>query len=84
MINFKNQLFDSRSLNHENKIPISEFRRIRAENESGHIKQNIMDTEDMILTEICRGDNNLVDLNLFSDLVDLFVYMPNPDEKNHQ
>lgn len=37
----------------------------------------------MLLNEIA-DENNLVDLNIFSDLVDLFVYMPNfsnPDEK---
>ena len=44
-----------------------------------------MDTEEMLLTEIAHGENNLVDLNIFSDLVDLFVYMPNMDEKKeHQ
>ena len=79
MINFKNQLFDSRSLTYENKIPISEFRRIRSESDSGHIRQNIMDTEEMLLAEISRGDFQLVDLNLFSDMVDLYVYMPDQD-----
>ena len=44
-----------------------------------------MDTEEMLLTEIAHGENNLVDLNIFSDLVDLFVYMPNMDGgKEHQ
>lgn len=85
MINFKNQLFDSRDLSLENKIPVSEFRRIRSESESGHIRQNVADTEELILKEIAKDENQLVDLNAFSDIVDLFVYMPNLDEKKeHQ
>ena len=38
-----------------------------------------MDTEEMLLAEISRGDFQLVDLNLFSDMVDLYVYMPDQD-----
>jgi len=81
MINFKNQLFESKDLSPENKIPVSEFRRIRSESESGHIRQNVVDTEELLLKEIAKGENQLVDLNAFSDIVDLFVYMPNMDEK---
>jgi hypothetical protein len=33
-------------------------------------------TEDTILKQICVSDTDLVDLNKFSDLTDLFVYMP--------
>ena len=81
MINFKNQLFDSKDLTRDNKIPVSEFRRIRAESDSGHIRAQLMDTEDQLLAEIAKGEHQLVDLNTFSDLVDLYVYLPNPDEK---
>ena len=81
MINFRNQLFDCKDLSRENKIPVSEFRRIRGESDSGHVRAQLVDTEEMLLAEIAKGDNQLVDLNLFSDLVDLFVYLPNPDEK---
>ena len=81
MINFRNQLFDCKDLSRENRIPVSEFRRIRGESDSGHIRSQIVDTEELLLAEIAQGENQLVDLNLLSDLVDLFVYLPNPDEK---
>ena len=81
MINFRNQLFDCKDPSRENRIPVSEFRRIRGESDSGHIRSQIVDTEELLLAEIAQGENQLVDLNLLSDLVDLFVYLPNPDEK---
>ena len=81
MINFKNQLFESKDLSRDNKIPVSEFRRIRGESDSGHIRAQLMETEDQLLAEIAKGEHQLVDLNQFSDLVDLYVYLPNPEEK---
>jgi len=56
---------------------LSEFRRIRAANDTAIVKNNIGGTEDLILSEIGVADSGMVDLNLFSDLVDLYVYMPN-------
>ena len=60
---------------------MSEFRRIRGESDSGHIRAQLMETEDQLLAEIAKGEHQLVDLNQFSDLVDLYVYLPNPEEK---
>jgi len=56
---------------------LSEFRRIRAANDTAIIKDNVGGTEELILSEIGVTDSGMIDLNLFSDLVDLYVYMPN-------
>lgn len=37
-------------------------------------------TEDLILKEIRCADGVHIDLNLFSDLTDLYVYMPTKDK----
>ena len=68
-------------------MPLSEFRRIRSSHDSSSIKNNIGGTEDKVLQEILvDSDSGMVDLNLFSDLVDLYVYMPSKDRdlKNQQ
>ena len=39
-----------------------------------------MGTEELVLQEITDPYNGLVDLNLFSDLVDLFMYLPNKEK----
>ena len=86
LISFKNALFDCPDLNRQNQIPVSEFRRIRGDHDNGMIKNYIHGTEDMILGEIC-DEQGLVDLNTFSDIVDMFVYLPNKeaiDRSNQQ
>ena len=83
MLSFKNQLYGSPYLSAENKIPITEFMKIRAEHDNGQIRQMIMGTEDVLLQEIADPySSELVDLNLFSDIVDLFMYMPNSEKVN--
>ena len=76
LVALKNKLFDSPYLDKNNCIPVQEFRRIRSEHDNGLIKAMIGGTEDAILKQICVSDTDLVDLNKFSDLTDLFVYMP--------
>jgi hypothetical protein len=78
LINLKMQLFDSPDLKDDNTVPISEFRRIRGESENVAIKQSLAGTEDQVM-EIIKTEASRVDLNLFSDLVDLFVYLPKRD-----
>ena len=83
MIAFKNMLFDSQSLNKNCHIPISEFRTIRANHDSALIKRNVAGTEDSIFKEIAvEGSPGLLDLNLFNDLVDLYVYVPIKDKED--
>ena len=83
MLSFKNQLYGSPYLSAENKLPITEFMKIRAEHDNGQIRQMIMGTEDVLLQEIADPYSlELVDLNLFSDIVDLFMYMPNSEKVN--
>ena len=81
MIAFKSQLFECKSLNDENMIPVAEFRRIRSESESGLVKKHLADTEELLLREIGQGDHNMVDLNAFTDMVDLYCYMPGMEKK---
>ena len=80
MISFKNRLFESPDLDKENCIPLSEFRRIRSEHDNGKIKQLIANTEDLVIREISVGNSGLVNLDKYSDLIDLFVYMPNKEK----
>ena len=68
MINFRNQLFDCKDLSRENKIPVSEFRRIRGESDSGHVRAQLVDTEEMLLAEIAI-------LPKHSNSVPLFTFM---------
>lgn len=81
LITFKNLLFDSPDLTRENKIPISEFRRIRAEHDNGQIKAQLCGTEDAVVTEI-SDDQGFCDLNVFADIVDLLVFLPSKDLEN--
>ena len=64
----------------ENKIPVEEFVRIRASHDNAQIRQNLMGTEELVLAEIIDQDSGLVDLNAFSDLVDLFMFLPNKEK----
>lgn len=84
VVNFKNQLYGSPILSQENMIPVSEFQRIRANHDNAQIRQGLMGTEDLVLQEIIDPSSNLVDLNIFSDLVDLFMYLPNKEKVNDQ
>ena len=79
MISLKNQLFDSPDLDKTNCIPVSELRRIRSEHVDARVKNNIGGSEDAVIKEIIVGSTGLVDLNKFSDLVDLYVYLPSKD-----
>ena len=85
LLSLKNMLFDSPDLTRENKIPVSEFRRIRSEHDHAPIKNKLAETEDLIISEI-TDQQGMVDLNAFSDVVDLFIYLPNKDSgvENHQ
>jgi len=85
LISFKNQLFDSPALNSNNVIPVTEFKRIATAHDSAMIKAQVGGTEDLILKEIAVPDNPaMCDLNRFSDLVDLYVYMPSKESGKHQ
>ena len=44
----------------------------------------IVGTEDLILKEITEPETGMVDLNLFSDLIDLFMFLPNKEKVNDQ
>ena len=43
-----------------------------------------MGTEDVVLQEVVDPSGHLVDLNAFSDLVDLFMFLPNKEKVNDQ
>ena len=75
MIAFKNNLFNSPHLSQVNTIPVFEFKRIKQEIEFADIRNDIKQTEEIILKECCI-EEGMVDLNIFSDIVDLFVYFP--------
>ena len=40
-----------------------------------------METEELLLGEITGGDYQMVDLNCFNDMVDIYCYMPGMDQK---
>ena len=83
MLSFKNQLYGSANLTYDNKLPVSDFIRIRAEHDNSQIRQMILGTEDVLIQEIADPDQpGLVDLNLFSDLIDLFIFTPNSEKVN--
>lgn len=84
MYNFKNALYGSPQLNEVNMIPVQEFLRIRSESEAPVIKNHICGTEEALIKEITDLKSGLVDLNQFSDLVDLFMFMPNTEKVNDQ
>lgn len=42
-----------------------------------------MGTEDLILAEMADPETDLVDLNEFSDLIDLFMFLPNTEKVNN-
>ena len=80
----------------ENKLPIEEFERIRSEHDSFMIRSShvlgTLATEEPgaspepcnVLREITDVQSGLVDLNMFSDLIDLFMYLPNKERVNDQ
>ena len=59
---------------------MSEFVRIRAKNENMQIREYIAGTEEKVFQEIVDQDTSMCDLNQFSDLVDLFTYLPNREK----
>lgn len=75
LITFKNNLFSSPHLSKDNTIPVFEFKRVKQEIEFADIRNDIKQTEEIILKECCV-EQGIVDLNVFSDIVDLFVYFP--------
>ena len=52
MLSFKNQLYGSANLTYDNKLPVSDFIRIRAEHDNSQIRQMILGTEDVLIQEI--------------------------------
>lgn len=68
-------LFRSPLLTAANRVPVDEFTRIAQDSEFAAIRSQIGGCQDLILQEVCDREG-LVDLNAFSDLVDLFVYFP--------
>ena len=52
MFAFKNQLNGSPTLSPDNKIPVSEFFRIRSQSDHQVIRQKVCGTEDLIIAEI--------------------------------
>jgi len=80
LISFKNELFDSPELTADNQLPAYEFKRLRNQCEFEIIRQKMAGAEDLILQETCCEDN-MIDLNRFCNLVDLYVYLPQPDKK---
>lgn len=82
MYTFKNALYGSPRLNEVNKIPVSEFVRIRGESEAPLIKNFVCGTEEGLIRELTDAKSGLIDLNQFSDLVDLFMFMPNTEKVN--
>ena len=77
LISFKNQLFDSPALNSENCIPLDEYKRIRNRHEDAMIQAEVGGTDHMIFKTLGMDpDTNLIDLNYFADLVDVYIYYP--------
>jgi hypothetical protein len=79
LIKFKESLFQGTKISTDNKISEEEFKRIRAASDLSQIKNNICETEDIILAEVSK--NGEVDLNSFCDLVDLYTYLPRKKSK---
>ena len=52
MLSFKNQLYGSANLTYDNRVPVSEFIKIRSEHDNAQIRQMILGTEDVLLHEI--------------------------------
>lgn len=48
--------------------------------DNAQIRQNIMGTEELVLNEVVDLDSGMVNLNAFSDLVDLFMFLPNKEK----
>ena len=63
---------------------MTEFIRIRSEHDNDQIKQKIMRTEDLLISEIMDHSSGLIDLNVLSDIVDAFVFLPNTEKVNDQ
>ena len=39
-----------------------------------------MGTEELVLNELVDSETGMIDLNAFSDLVDLFMFLPNKEK----
>ena len=77
LISFKNQLFDSPALNNENCIPMDEYKRIRNSHEDAKIQAEVGGTDHMIFKAMGVDPvTNLIDMNIFADLVDVYIYYP--------
>ena len=82
LTSLRNMLFSSNQFDANNKIPASEFQRIRAEHDHQHIRQQLLDTEDLLLREITEPATGLCDLNQFSELIDMYMFLPNTEKVN--
>ena len=71
LTSFKNALFDSEELQENHLVPLSEWVSIKA-HEMPHSMKNPL--EQMILDEIVS--NGTVNLMKFTDIVDLYFYLP--------
>ena len=58
---------------------MQEFVRIRSNHENHKIRTRLLDTEDWLMDLILVEKTGLCDLNKLSDLIDLFIYLPNRD-----
>ena len=84
MFTFKNQLYGSPELTIENRLPVSEFNRIRSEHDNMQIRGGIVGTEEQLIAELLDPETRMINLNTFSDLVDLFMYLPNTEKVFNQ
>ena len=85
LITFKNSLYNSPLITSENMLPQAEFTRLRNAHDNAQIKEGIVGTEELVLAEIVDRETGLVDVHQFSELTDLFVYLPNKEKGvNHQ
>lgn len=71
LTSFKNALFDSEELTDNHLLPVSEWTQIKSYEMPHSLKPPL---EKMILDEICSNDT--VNLMKFTDIVDLFFYLP--------
>lgn len=72
MTSFKNALFDSEKLGDNHLLPVEEWDRIRVRAGNAAIDA----VAPLILEEIKHKESNLVNLQKFMDLLDLFTLLP--------
>ena len=82
LASFRNALYASQKLDAQARLPFLEFIRIRSNHENESIRNGIVGTEDSLISQIVDPSTGMIDLNKFSDIVDLFIYMPNRGKTN--